>query len=178
MQDLFSKWRTREVRYSEEFKPMFDELSQKGGGSTLKQTRFGKHFGNNYEFYIYAFFLGLYSDEFSPIAEGTKKERFGQPIQFWGNKANVVGRKDFSSIQEYIYAASIAKSDIDFIALDKGEITEEEVVKKLIQTIEAYANGGFTLIKEKLEDNPNYFLQPTSFLNMVLWVNKGKPISG
>lgn len=151
---------------------MFDELSQKGGGSTLKQTRFGKHFGNNYEFFIYAFFLGLYSEEFIPIPDGKKRERFGQAIQFWGNKANVVGRKDFSSIQEYIYAAAIAKSDIDLIALDKGEITEGQAIKALTEVIEAYANGGFTLIKEKLEDNPNYFLQPTSFLNMILRVEK------
>lgn len=172
MQDLFNKWRTREVRYSEEFKPMFDELSQKGGGSTLKQTRFGKHFGNNYEFFIYAFFLGLYNDEFIPIPEETKRERFGQAIQFWGNKANVIGRKDFSSIQEFIYAAAVAKSDIDIIALDKGEITEEQTVRTLIQIIESYANGGLTLIKEKLEDNPNYFLQPTSFLNLIIQIHK------
>lgn len=175
MQDLFNKWRTREVRFSEEFKPMFDELSQKGGGSTLKQTRFGKHFGNNYEFFIYAFFLGLYNNELIPISDGTKKERFGQPIQFWGNKANVVGRKDFSLIQEYIFTAAVAKSDIDFIALDKGEISEDEAVRSLIQVMESYANGGFTLIKEKLEDNPNYFLQPTSFLNLILTINQSKP---
>ena len=34
--------------------------------------------------------------------------------------------------------------------------------------MESYTNGGLTIIKEKLEDNPNYFLQSTSFLNMIL----------
>jgi hypothetical protein len=34
--------------------------------------------------------------------------------------------------------------------------------------MELFANGGLILIKEKLEENPNYFLQPTSFLNMIL----------
>ena len=30
------------------------------------------------------------------------------------------------------------------------------------------------LIKEKLDENPNYFLQPTSFLNMILDIKLGK----
>lgn len=38
----------------------------------------------------------------------------------------------------------------------------------IIKTMEAYTNGELILIKEKLEKNPNYFLQPTSFLNMIL----------
>ena len=69
-----------------------------------------------------------------------------------------VSKKDFTKLQEYIFAALIAKSNIDFIALDKGEITEDEVVKELIATMEAYTHGGLTLIKEKLEDNSGYFL--------------------
>jgi len=71
-------------------------------------------------------------------------------------------------LQEYIFAALIAKSNIDFIALDKGEISEDEVVKELIATMEAYTHGGLTLIKEKLEDNSSYFLNPTSFLDMIV----------
>jgi hypothetical protein len=42
----------------------------------------------------------------------------------------------------------------------------------LIKTMESYTNGGLILIKEKLEENPNYFLQPTSFLNMILETEK------
>ena len=32
---------------------------------------------------------------------------------------------------------------------------EDEVVKSLIQTMESYTNSGLTLIKEKIEENPN-----------------------
>ena len=71
-------------------------------------------------------------------------------------------------LQEYMFAALIAKTEIDFLALDKGEITEEEVVKELINTMEAYTNGGLTLIKEKFEDNSTYFLNPTAFLDMIV----------
>lgn len=70
--------------------------------------------------------------------------------------------------------ALLAKTDIDLIALEKGELEEDEAVKSLIQTMESYTNGGLILIKEKLEENPNYFLQPTSFLNMILDSKLGK----
>ena len=68
----------------------------------------------------------------------------------------------------------IAKTNVDFIALEKGEIKEDSVVKELIHTMESYTNGGLILIKEKIEENPNYFLQPTSFLNMILDSKLGK----
>lgn len=67
-----------------------------------------------------------------------------------------------------MFIALVAKTDIDLTALEKGEIEEDEVVKMLIQTMESYTNGGLILIKEKLEENPNYFFQPTSFLNLLL----------
>ena len=47
-------------------------------------------------------------------------------------------------------------------------------MKSLIQTMESYTNGGLILIKEKIEENPNYFLQPTSFLNLILDSKLGK----
>jgi hypothetical protein len=173
MKDLFNKWKTRVPRYSEEFKDIFESLSKKGGSSIKTQVNLGKHFSNNYELYMYAFFLGLYNSEFTPIPEGAKRMDFGHPIQFWGNKGSNPGRKDFSSIQENIFTALIAKTDIDLIALDKGELSEDSAIKSLIQTMESYTNGGLTLIKEKIEDNPNYFLQPTAFLNLIL-LNKNR----
>jgi hypothetical protein len=169
MENLFDRWKTRVPRYSAEFREsLFDPLSKKGGGSEAKKTDLGKHFSNNYELYTYAFFLGLYSNEFAPIPEGTSKDDFGHPIQYWGSKGVRLDRKDSTIIQEYIFAALIAKSDLDLVQLEKGEISEEAAIKKLIHTMEAYTNGGLTLIKEKLEENSNVFLQPTAFLNMVI----------
>src|SRR5439155_14225109 len=102
-----------------------------------------------YELYIYAFFLGLYNDEFIPISEGDKKVDFSHHIQFWGSKTTVSSRKDFTYLQEYMFTALIAKSEIDLIALEKGEIIEDEVIKDLIKIMEGYTNGGLMLIKEK-----------------------------
>lgn len=176
MDKLFDKWKTRIPKYNAEFQEtLFDALSKKGGGSEKTKVSFGKHFSNNYELYMYAYFLGLYNNEFVPIVEKTKKEDFNHAIQFWGSKSNRLERKDFTILQEFIYTSLIAKTEVDFIALEKGEISEEEVVKMLISTMEAYTNGGLILIKEKFEENPNYFLKPTFFLDMILESKISKP---
>ncbi len=175
MDNLFDKWKTKIPRYNEEFRGLlFDSLSKKGGGSEKSKVDLGKHFSNNYELYIYAFFLGLYNDEFNPIPESAKKDDFNHAIQYWGSKGTRLDRKDFTSLQENIFVALVAKTDIDIIGLEKGDIKEDEIVKRLIQTMEAYTNGGLTLIKEKMEENSNYFLQSTSFLNMILDSKVGK----
>lgn len=71
-----------------------------------------------------------------------------------------------------MFIALLAKTNIDLVALEKGELDEDDAVKLLIKTMESYTNGGLILIKEKLEENANYFLQPTSFLNMILETKK------
>lgn len=168
MNNLFAKWKTRIPKYSEQHKDLFIALSQKYGAEGEKRISLGKHFSTNYELYMYAFFLGLYKGEFIPIAEGEKKADFSHHIQYWGSKTTVSSRKDFTHLQEYMFTALIAKSDIDLIALEKGEVAEEEVIKELIRIMEGFTNGGLTIIKEKAEENNNYFLQPTAFLNMML----------
>ncbi|MDT8887815.1 hypothetical protein VR610_10150 [Aquirufa regiilacus] len=168
MNNLFEKWKTRIPKYSEAHKDLFISLSQKFGAEGEKKINLGKHFSTNYELYTYAFFLGLYNDELAPISEGEKKTDFSHHIQHWGSKTTVSTRKDFTNLQENIFIALLAKTDIDLVALEKGELEEDDAVKALIKTMESFTNGGLILIKEKLEENSNYFLQPTSFLNMIL----------
>lgn len=168
MKSLFDKWKTRIPKYSEVHNDLFTSLSQKFGAEGEKKLNMGKHFSTNYELYIYAFFLGLYSNEFAPIPEEEKKMDFSHHIQYWGSKTTISTRKDFTNLQENIFIALIAKTDIDLVALEKGGLNEDDAVKMLIKTMESFTNGGLILIKEKMEENPNYFLQPTSFLNMIL----------
>jgi len=173
MKNLFDKWKEKRPKYDIIFRePLFDKLTKKGGGSEQSKEDRGKQFANNYELYMYAFFLGLYNKEFSPIPTESKKVDFSYEIQLWGSKTNVLGRKDFTKVQENMFIALLAKTDIDIVALEKGELDEDDAVKALIKTMESYTNGGLILIKEKLEENPNYFLQPTSFLNMILETEK------
>lgn len=62
-----------------------------------------------------------------------------------------------------MFAALIARTDIDFIALDKGEMTARKAVDLLMDKMEGYANWGFDFIKEKMEDNPDFFFKESSF---------------
>ncbi len=168
MKSLFDKWKTRIPKYSVVHKYLFNSLSQKYGAEGEKKINLGKHFSTNYELYTYAFFLGLYNEELAPIPKGEKKTDFSHHIQHWGSKTTVSTRKDFTNLQENIFMALISKTDLNLVDLEKGDLSEDEAVKKLINTMESYTNGGLILIKEKLEENPNFFLQPTSFLNMIL----------
>lgn len=165
MESLFEKWKTRVPNYSVNHKELFRSLSEKFGAEGEKKTNLGKHFSTNYELYMYAFFLGLYENEYTPITE--KKMNFSHHIQYWGSKSSAL-RADFTNLQEFMFMAVLSKTDIDLIALEKGELSEEEAVKQLITTLESYTNGGLNLIQDKINDNPNHFLNPTSFLDMVL----------
>ena len=169
MENLFDRWKTKIPNYDEQFREsLFDAISRKFGGSEKTKVDLGKNFSNNYELYLYAFFLGLFNNEFVPIPDTSKKVNFNHAIQFWGSKGTRYERKDFTILQEYIFAALIAKTDVDIMALEKGQITEDDVSRQLIHAMESFTNGGLILIKEKLDSNPNYFLQPTSFLNLII----------
>ena len=85
-----------------------------------------------------------------------------------------MGRVSYGRIREYIFAALIARTDIDFIALDKGEITVRKVVDMLIEKMEEYANFGFAYINEKMEDNPEYFFKESAFIRLFLSFTEAK----
>jgi hypothetical protein len=135
-------------------------------GSSELTTARGKTLGAGYEIYIYAFFVGLYDNKKRELNDETKT--FGQPIQYWGNLENRKLRKAYPRLREYIFTALLAKTDLDLIALEKGDITERKAVDLLIDTMEQYANYGFYLMKDKLETNPTYFYKNTGFLDMIL----------
>ena len=63
---------------------------------------------------------------------------------------------------------NIISTDVDLIALDKGEISSRKVVDQLMEKMEQYANFGFSYIAEKMEDDPNYFFKETAFLHLFL----------
>jgi len=69
-------------------------------------------------------------------------------------------------LRQYMFAVLVARTDIDFIALDKGELTLRKAVDELITKMEEYVNFGFDYIQEKMEENPNHFFGEMSFLNL------------
>lgn len=163
---LYDLWAKKDVFFESGFyNTIIEDYCQYKGGSSESQTLKGKTFNAGYEIFIYAFFLGLYAGERRPLVGSTQK--FGQPVGFWGNVTQK-GRHPYGKIRQYIFAALVVKSDIDFIALEKGESTAEDAVRKLINTMEEYANAGFYLMNEKMQSVPDFFYESQGFLNYLL----------
>lgn len=168
MESLFELWGKRNPEWEKRYQStIMDIFTDYGKGVNQFQDIRGKIFGAGYEIYIIAFFIGLYFDQRKPLVEDkAKKKVLGQAIMYWGNVENRLGRNSYGKIREYMFAALIAKTDVDLIALDKGEITSRSVVDKLVQTMEEYANFGFDYIEEQLENDPNYFFKESAFLRV------------
>lgn len=170
MESLFDVWSRRdpdwETRYQESIMDVFCDY---GRGRNALQSARSKPFGAGYEMFIMAFFIGLYFNQTKPLVEDRgKRKKFGWPIQKWGNIENRLGRCSYEKLQKFIFAALVARTDVDFIALDKGKITVRKAVDQLIEKMEQYANFGFSFIAEKMENDPNFFFKETAFLHLFL----------
>lgn len=170
---LFEIWGRRnpefEIRYEDNIVKMFSDY---GKGSTGYQESRGKIFGAGYEVYIMAFFIGLYFDKRRPLIDDkNKRKSLGQALQFWGNQENRKLRKSYGKIREYIFISLVARSEVDYIEVDKGKISTRKAVDFLIQTMEEYANYGFYFMEDKLNENPDYFYRNAAFLELFLSFN-------
>jgi hypothetical protein len=157
IEKLYDTWASRNPQWETRYEDLIRNICDYGKGETSLREARSKLFGAGYELYIIAFFIGLYSNQRRPLTEdNTKRKNFGWAIENWGNIEKRNNRRQYPKIREYIFAALIARTNLDFIALEKDEITLRKAVDMLITTMEEYANYGFRFIKEKTEDNPNW----------------------
>lgn len=170
MESLYDLWGKRNPQWEEKYQDsVISVFADYGKGVNKYNEVKGKTFGAGFEVFILAFFIGLYHDQTKPLVEDSSKLKgFGWPIVNWGTQEARLGRSQYPRLREYMFAALIAKTDVDLIALDKGEIKPSKVVDQLIDKMEQYANFGFDFMKEKLEDDPNYFFKDTAFLRVFL----------
>ena len=169
MDKLFEIWGGRIPKWETKYESLIKQFADYGKGTNAYSDDRAKIYGAGYEIYIIAFFIGLYKNQRKPLVGDTSKRKvLGQPIKFWGNLDSKPGRVSYSNIRKYMFAALVARSDVDFIALDKGEITNRKAVDILMSTMEEYINWGLDFISEKMEDNPNYFFKDTAFLRVFL----------
>ena len=154
---LYDTWASRNPQWETRYEDLIRSVCDYGKGETSLREARSKLFGAGYELYIIAFFIGLYSNQRRPLTEdNTKRKNFGWAIENWGNIERRNNRRQYPKIRDYIFAALIARTDLDFIALEKGDITLRKAVDILITSMEEYANYGFRFIKERTEDNPNW----------------------
>ena len=77
-------------------------------------------------------------------------------------------RKAYPQLRYYMFMALLARTDIDFIALDKGELTVQRAVAEMKKKMEEYANFGFDFIHERLEEDSNWLSRNSSLLDTFL----------
>lgn len=167
MESLYEAWLNRmdsyyEIQYRE---PVIEYLCQFHGGSADGRIAKGKTFNAGYEVFIYAFFLGLYYGERKSLSG--EKQKFCMEMSSWGKKSKEIDRKSYTILQKYVFVALVAKSDIDLLALDKGEVDVKDVCDILMKTLNEYANTGLYLMKHEIEKNPVCFFENTGLLDYI-----------
>lgn len=167
---LIDLWGRRNPRFEKRYElSVIRVISDYGVGASVNTGAKGKILGAGYEPYIMAFFIGLYANKRIPLSEDSNELKgLGQPLQYWGNLDSKKFRKAYPNLRSYIFIALVAKTDIDWIALDKGAIEPGAVVTALVNTMEEYANYGFSVMEEKLKEDKGYFFSNRAFLDMFL----------
>ena len=145
-------------RYLEKYKPLLSRFAQFGGGANEDKYIKGKSFFNVYEFYIYAFFIGIYQDKHAELVGDDKLSKFME-IKFWKPEELV----------NNLLVCSLARSDFDMSAIEyiENESKIEQEIGKLRHTIECYANGGLGYIHELVEENPDDAERDEFFISLL-----------
>lgn len=164
---LYDLWAKRNVYFEIDLEEsVIRQIADYGSGANSYNSAKGFSLGGGYEVYILAFFIGLYANKRRPI-QGEKKS-FGQPIQYWGNLEKRGERKPYSKLRDYLFAACIARTDIDLLALERNDISASAAVTAMITTMDEYANYGLHQLLDKLEEDKHFFTNNSSFLSIFI----------
>ena len=170
MESLFDAWSKKNPEWEKKYAELLMEpFTDYGRGTSQYTVSRGKIFGAGYEMFIIGFFIGLYFDKTRKLPDDkSKRKDFGHPIMFWGSQEGKLklGRTSYKKIQEYMFAALVAKTDIDFISLEKGDITVNDAANSLKNKMEEYANYGFHYLEDMLENDPNSLFKDSAFLKI------------
>ena len=170
MKSLFDAWSNKDPEWEKKYEELLMmPFTDYGRGTSQYTESRGKIFGAGYEMFIIGFFIGLYFDKTRKLTDDkSKRKHFGHKIMFWGSQEGKLklGRTSYKKIQEYMFAALITKTDIDFISLEKGEVSVDDAANSLKHKMEEYANYGFHYLEDMLEDDPNSLFKESAFLKI------------
>ena len=143
--------------YLTRFDTLVKRFSQFGGGAEDNKYVDGHGFSSAYEFYTFAFFIGLYANERMDLAPEDKL------VDFW----EIENWKPLT-LTKQLLACALAESEFNMVDVenyDEAQVTLE--VRKLKSAIEGYANGGFELIQRLIDENPDDVVNDDFFLKML-----------
>jgi hypothetical protein len=159
--NLIQLFENKNPTYPTMYRDLLNQVATFGGDSRSeeKRNKQGRAFSNGYEVFMYAAILGITRDEQLPT-EGLSKERFNVYVKDW--KPIEMAR--------FLFMSVIAKSpNIDLLALES--MAEEEVkeqVNNLTNLLEQYACGGFSIMQNAIQQNPDYYRQEDFFLQLLM----------
>lgn len=166
--DLKKSWKASSaLKYEAKFhEPIIDTFCQWHSSNDNGRDVKGRIFNAGYEVYIYSFFVGLYRNVRRPLKDATRS--FSMEIYRLGDVSTKgTKRRKYTEIQDYIFASLIAKSNLDLVEFDKGNISTKEAVDVLMNTLNEYANAGFYAISEKLLNQEDYFFNSRNVVEFV-----------
>lgn len=165
MIDLIEELGKKTPRYSMKHRRLIEGFARKAAidyhEKAEKSYDLGKFFSNFYEFYLYASFIGLYTNNPIPIDKDDDTNTFSVPMRDWNS--NGAGQT-----VQYLWMAMFVKSEVDLNALEDMEQKDvEREMKNISRLIEAYANGGFDFINSKATENPSFFEDDDCFVKLL-----------
>lgn len=171
---VFDLWCKKSPKFNAEYKDkIIKALCDFNIGANQYSESRAKVLGAGYEAYILAFFIGLYSGHRTPIGKGTPTDDLNWSIDNW-NGTDRGGRKKYKRLTLYMFIALVAKVDIDWIAVDKGEIPISKAVADLTEAMEQYANYGFSVIESLMKEDQYYFTGEKAFFDLINDIIKEK----
>lgn len=182
MPTLFEQWKKTKPAFETRYEDaVINKFATYGQGANQYTDARGRFFGAAYEVYILAFFIGLYANRCMTLSDNNGKvKNLGVPVGDWKGKTVLSNdafsqnrktepqeiRKPYPELLEYIFAALVARTDIDLMALEEGKISLSTVANQLRKKMEEYANFGFHLLRDKLENEPEKFYSDHGFLHL------------
>jgi hypothetical protein len=160
MVDLFEEMGKKKPKYDLKYENLMTGFARKGaihlGEAQEKAYDLGKFFNTQYEFYIYAFFIGLYTK--NPIPLGDNEGKGFIEIRSW--------RPD--DLVRYMLMCLFTKAEFDWNELeDMDDKGVEREMRHLSKLLEAYANGGLEYISSLVKENPSFFDDDYCFVKLL-----------
>jgi len=158
MDTVITKFKIKEPRFAKQYEHLFARYSRKWGGSEQDRLDKVKVFAKNYELYTYAFFLGLKNGKSIPLDRTEKSDSNVMRIEDWKPK----------ELRDYLVACTLVQDGTPF--RDYDFMTEDEINQKsteLKEIVEAYTNGGLSILREEFEEDKKALDEPFAFTEIV-----------
>ncbi len=157
MNEFYEKLHRMNPAYLSQFEDFIKSHCQFGGGAEKEKYTQARSFSNVYEFYIYAFFIGLYKNKKLEIIDGDQTKTFWE-----------IGNWKPRELVDYLITCAIAESDFDMASYELMKDEDASSHLKLIKNqIEAYANGGLKYLFDTMNDDPELSQDDMFFIRLL-----------